>query len=106
MRAGNVVFLTGQLGRAPGTRELVPGGIGPETRQALENIDALLEEIGLTSRDVVKCTVFLADIADYAPMNEVYRSYFAEDPPARSAFAVRAMALGARVEIECIAAID
>jgi reactive intermediate/imine deaminase len=104
IRTGNLVFLSGQIGVRPGTLEIVEGGIQAETRQTLENIRLLLEEIGLGLEDVVKCTVFLVDMEDYAPMNEVYREYFSEDPPARSALAATGLALGARVEIECIAA--
>lgn len=104
VRTGNLVFLSGQIGNRPGTLELVPGGIEAETEQTLTGIRTLLEEIGLTMADVVKCTVFLADIADYEAMNRVYARYFPEDPPARSTLAASGLALGARVEIECIAA--
>ncbi len=104
VRTGNLVFLSGQIGNKPGTLELVPGGIGPETEQTLTNIKTLLEKIGLSMDDVVKCTVFLADIDDYKAMNEVYARFFPKDPPARSAFATTGLALGARTEIECIAA--
>jgi 2-iminobutanoate/2-iminopropanoate deaminase len=104
VRTGNLVFLSGQIGNVPGTLELVPGGIGPETEQTLTGIRTLLEGIGLSMADVVKCTVFLADIADYQAMNEVYARFFPEDPPARSTLAASGLALGARVEIECVAA--
>ena len=104
VRTGNLVFLSGQIGNRPGTLELVPGGIGPETEQTLSGIRTLLEELGLSLADVVKCTVFLADIADYPAMNEVYARFFPKDPPARSTLAARGLALGARIEIECIAA--
>jgi 2-iminobutanoate/2-iminopropanoate deaminase len=104
IRTGNLVFLSGQIGVRPGTREIVDGGIEAETRQTLENIRSLLEEIGLGMEDVVKCSVFLTNMEDYAPMNEVYLEYFPQDPPARSALAATGLALGARVEIECIAA--
>jgi reactive intermediate/imine deaminase len=103
VRAGDFIFLSGQIGNLPGKRELVPGGIGPETRQTLEGIQRTLTEAGSSLERVVKCTVFLADIADYAAMNEVYRSFFPKDPPARSTAAAGGLALGARVEIECIA---
>lgn len=105
VRTGNLVFLSGQIGNRPGTLELVPGGIGPETEQTLTGIRDLLGEIGLGMEDVVKCTVFLADIDDYQAMNEVYARFFPEDPPARSTLAASGLALGARIEIECIAAI-
>jgi 2-iminobutanoate/2-iminopropanoate deaminase len=106
VRSGDLLFLSGALGALQGTDTptLVEGGIGPETRQTMENIRAVLEAAGLTMEDLVKCTVFLADIADYAAMNEVYVEYFPFDPPARSALATSGLALGARVEIECIAA--
>ncbi len=104
VRTGNIVFLSGQIGVQPGTLELVPGGIEPETTQTLEHIKAVLEGIGLGMEDVVKCTVFLVDMRDYGTMNEVYASYFPTDPPARSTVAGSGLALGARVEIECIAA--
>lgn len=103
VRVGDLVYLSGQIGVRPGTRELAPGGIGPETRQTMENIKQVLEYVGSGLDRVVKCTVFLADIADYAAMNDVYRSYFPTEPPARSALAASGLALGAAVEIECIA---
>jgi reactive intermediate/imine deaminase len=77
--------------------------VGPETRQTLENIKATLEYAGSSMERVVKCTVFLKDIADYAAMNEVYASYFPQDPPARSTVAGSGLALNAQVEIECMA---
>jgi len=104
IRAGGLIFLSGQIGNVPGTRTLVPGGISAETRQAMENIGVVLQAAGSSWSRVVKCTVFLLDIADYAAMNAVYASYFPRDPPARSTLAASGLALGARVEIECIAA--
>lgn len=103
VRAGDLLFLSGQVGNRPGTLELVEGGIQAETRQTLEKIRATLEEAGASMDDVVKCTVFLADIAEWEAMNEVYREFFASDPPARSAMGASGLALDARVEIECIA---
>jgi 2-iminobutanoate/2-iminopropanoate deaminase len=103
VRVGNMLYLSGQVGLQPGTRAVVPGGIGPETRQALENIQQVLAAAGSSMDRVVKCTVFLKDIADYAAMNQVYATFFPKDPPARSAVAGSGLALGARVEIECIA---
>jgi reactive intermediate/imine deaminase len=105
VRVGNLLFLSGQIGNRPGTTTLVPGGIAAETRQALENIRSVLEHAGSSLDQVVKCTVFLADIADYQAMNAVYREYFPVDPPARSTVAGSGLALGARVEIECMAAV-
>jgi 2-iminobutanoate/2-iminopropanoate deaminase len=103
VRVGNMLYLSGQVGVKPGTREVVAGGIGPETQQALENIKRVLQSAGSSMDRVVKCTVFLKDIADYAAMNQVYATFFPKDPPARSAMAGSGLALGARVEIECIA---
>ena len=102
VRAGDLLFVSGKLGIPPGTRGLVDGGIGPETRQTLENIKATLERLGSGMDRVAKCTVFLADMAEWPAMNEVYRTFFTH-PPARSAVAVSGLALDARVEIECIA---
>jgi reactive intermediate/imine deaminase len=83
----------------------VPGGIVPETRRTLENIRGILEAAGSSLDRVVKCTVYLADIGDFAAMNEVYASFFPSDPPARSTIAGSGLALGARVEIECLATV-
>jgi len=105
VRTGNLIYLSGQIGNLPGTRQLAPGGIAAETRQAMENIRTVLTAAGTDFAHVVKCTVFLVDIADYAAMNEVYASYFPASPPARSTVAGSGLALGARVEIECIAAV-
>jgi len=106
VRTGDLLFLSGSLGAIPGVNppQLVEGGVEAETRQTFENIKEVLDAAGLTFHDVVKCTVFLADIADYAAVNSVYVEYWNGDPPARSAIAGSGLALGARVEIECIAA--
>jgi reactive intermediate/imine deaminase len=106
VRVGNTLYLSGQLGNLPGTMNLVSGGIVPETKQTLENIKATLEGHGSGLDKVVKCTVFMADIDELPKMNEVYRTYFTRNPPARSAVAGSGLALGARVEIECIAVVD
>jgi 2-iminobutanoate/2-iminopropanoate deaminase len=103
VRAGNIVFLSGMLG-TDSTGRLAAGGVGPETRQTLENIKAALARNGLTMNDVVKCTVFLADIAEWGAMNQVYATYFPESKPARSAVGGTGLVRNARVEIECIAA--
>lgn len=106
VRVGDLLFLAGKIGRTPGARSLAPGGVRGETRQALENIREVLERRGSGLDRVVKCTVFLADIAEWAAMNEVYTTFFPSDPPARSAMGVGGLALGARVEIECIAVVE
>lgn len=102
VRVGDTLYLSGALGIKD--RKLAAGGIGPETAQALENIKASLAEHDLGMEDVVKCTVFLADIADFSAMNEVYMQAFAPPRPARSALGVSGLALQAKVEIECLAA--
>ena len=106
VRVGHLLFLSGKIGNIPGTMELAAGGIQGETRQTLENIKASLERHGSSLGEVVKCTVFLADISEWAAMNEVYVEYFPVDPPARSALGSSGLALGARTEIECIATVD
>jgi 2-iminobutanoate/2-iminopropanoate deaminase len=103
VRVGDLLFLSGQIGTDASGR-LVPGGIQPETRQTLENIRAELRRNGLGMGQVAKCTVFLADIAEWGRMNEVYATFFPGPKPARSAAGASGLALGARVEIECIAA--
>lgn len=100
---GNIVFCSGQIPVDPATG-LMPEGITAQTEQAIANVKALLKSIGLGLENVVKTTVFLADIADFAAMNEVYASHFAEPYPARSAVAVKDLPKGAMVEVEVIAA--
>lgn len=100
-RAGDLVFVSGQVAFGPDGR-LVPGGIDAETRQTLDNIAAALAEAGATLDDVVKLTVFLADLDEFAPFNAAFRDYFPASPPARTTVAAGLM-LGARVEIEAIA---
>ena len=104
-RVGNLLFLAGQIGNTPGTRQLGDTGAAGQTRQALENIKTVLAAAGSSLERVVKCTVFLTNIADYQAMNTVYATYFPKDPPARSTVAGSGLALGARVEIECIATV-
>ncbi len=106
VRVGDTLYLSGQVGINPGTSVLAPGGIAGETRQALENIRDILERNGSSLDRVAKCTVFLADIAEWSAMNDVYRTFFPVNPPARSALGVSGLALGARVEIECLAIVD
>ncbi len=103
VRVGNMLYLSGQIGNVPGTRQLADTGIAGQTRQALENIKGVLASAGSSLDRAVKCTVFLTDIKDYAAMNGVYATFFPKDPPARSTVAGSGLALGARVEIECLA---
>lgn len=106
VRVGNMLYLAGKLGNLPGSMQLAEGGIEGETRQTMEHIKAALEKYGSSLEQVVKCTVFLADIDEWAAMNEVYKTYFPTNRPARSALGVNGLALGARVEIECLATVD
>ena len=104
IQAGNMVYTSGQIPIAPATGSFVEGGIREQTRQSLSNVRAILEEAGLSMGSVVKTTVFMADMNDFAAMNEVYAEFFTEPYPARSAVAVRTLPKGALVEIEVIAA--
>jgi 2-iminobutanoate/2-iminopropanoate deaminase len=103
VQVGGTLYLSGQVGIVPGTNGLVPGGIAPEARQAMTNIKTTLATYGYSLDDVVKCTVMLADIEEWATFNEVYKTFFSAHYPARSAFGASGLALGARVEVECIA---
>lgn len=104
IRSGLFVFCSGQVPLDPASGALVAGGVEDQTERALENLVAVLGAAGLSLADVVKTTVFLVSMDDFAAMNEVYARYFTEDPPARSTVAVAALPKGARVEIEAIAA--
>jgi reactive intermediate/imine deaminase len=103
VRHGDTLYLSGQVGIAPGTMKLVPGGIRAEAAQALANIRTILEANDRSLQDVVRCTVMLADMADWPAFNEVWRGVFQKPFPARSAFGASGLALGARVEVECTA---
>jgi len=103
VRVGDTLYLSGQIGIQPGTLKLVPGGIGAESRQAMSNIRTSLEAHGYSMSDVVKCTVMLADIAKWGDFNEVYKTFFSGHFPARSALGTSGLALGAQVEVECMA---
>ena len=103
IEANGMVFVSGQLPVDPATGEFAEGGIKELTRQSLTNMKNILAEAGLTMANVVKTTVFLADMADFAAMNEVYASFFEGVAPARSAVAVKILPKNALVEIECIA---
>lgn len=103
IKVGGLVFVSGQLPIDPATGAFAEGGIKELTRQSLTNMKAILEEAGTSMANVVKTTVFLADMSDFAAMNEVYAEFFAAPFPARSAVAVKTLPKGALVEIECIA---
>jgi 2-iminobutanoate/2-iminopropanoate deaminase len=103
VRIGDFVVFSGQVGTKPGTLDLVPGGIEAEARQTLENLRLTLAEYGLSLRDVVRVQVMLADMVDWQKFNDVYREFFSEPWPARSAFGANGLALSARVEIEVFA---
>jgi 2-iminobutanoate/2-iminopropanoate deaminase len=105
VRVGDLLFLSGQIGTLPGTTTLVAGGIEAETRQTMENIRDVLAKVGSSLDRVAKCTVMMADMAEWSRMNTVYITFFPGHKPARSALGASGLALGARVEIECIAAV-
>lgn len=99
--SGDTIFLSGHLGRLPGSSDYPDGGIGPQTTQTLENIGATLATVGASHGDLVRCQVFLADITDFAEMNAAYRKFFPSAPPARTTVAVAGLAANADIEIEC-----
>ena len=103
VRIGRLVIMSGMLGIKPHTLELAAGGLDGQTRQTLENLRSVLAAHGMSLRDVVRVQVMLADIADWPRFNEIYREYFSEPFPARSAFGTTGLALGARVEVEAFA---
>lgn len=103
IRAGELFFSAGQIGLEPRTGELVEGGIGPETRRVLANLEAVLEAAGLGLGDVVKTTVYLVDLSEFAAMNEIYAEAFSSPHPARSTVQVARLPRDARVEIEVVA---
>ena len=100
---GQLVFVSGQVPIDPATGKVVVGDIRAEARQSLTNVAAVLGAAGCSTSDVVKTTVYLTDMGDFAAVNEVYESFFSRPYPARSAVAVKALPKGARVEVECIA---
>lgn len=103
VRVGDTLYLSGQIGIQPGTFKLVPGGLKEEAKQTMTNIKTSLEAHGFSMRDIVKCTVMIADISKWGDFNEVYKTFFAAPYPARSAFGANGLAVGAQVEVECIA---
>lgn len=105
IKVGNLIYTSGQIPIDPATGALVAGGIKEQTRQSLLNVQAILKEAGISMSSVVKTTVFMADMNDFADMNTVYAEFFTEPYPARSAVAVKALPKGALVEIEVVAAV-
>ena len=105
IRVGNLIYTSGQIPINPATGQFVEGGIKEQTRQSLTNVKAILEEAGTSMASVIKTTVFMADMADFADMNAVYAEFFTEPFPARSAVAVKTLPKGALVEIEVVAGI-
>lgn len=103
VRAGDLLIVSGEIGSLPGKMALAPGGITGQARQAIENVRSILRRHGTTLRDVVACTVFLADMKDWPAFNTVYKEYFKPPFPARSATGASGIALGARVELQCTA---
>ena len=103
VEANGMLFVSGQVPIDPSTGKVVEGGISEQTRQVLKNIGAILDEAGYTYDQVVKSTCFLSDMKDFAAMNEIYASFYKENPPARAAFAVKELPLGVMIEIETIA---
>ena len=103
IQVGNLVYTSGQIPIDPSTGAFVEGGIKEQTRQSLTNVKAILEEVGLSMNNVVKTTVFMSDMNDFAEMNSIYAEFFSEPYPARSAIAVKTLPKGALVEIEVIA---
>ncbi len=102
VQVGDMLFLAGQIGTAPGSRTVVPGGIDAETKQVMDNIGAVLRRRGLGYDSLVKCTVMLADMKDWPAFNKIYATYFKKGRyPARSALGVNGLALGAKIELEC-----
>lgn len=103
VQVGEVLYLSGQIAVVPGTLEMVPGGIKAQSHQVMKNIRQVLNHAGLDMNDVFKCTVMLADMDDWPAFNEIYASYFSDGFPARSAFGAAGLAVGARLEVECMA---
>ena len=102
VEVNNMLFVSGQIAVDPLTTKLVEGGIEGQTRQVLKNLKNVIDKAGYTMENVVKCTVLLQDISFYAPMNQIYMEFFPKDPPARMAFAVKDLPMGALIEIDAI----
>ena len=107
VRFDHVVFVAGVLGQKPGTRELVSAEFEPQCRQALENLKASVEAAGSTLDKVLKCTVYITDVADFPAFNKLYTEYFPHDPPARSSVVVKELVVaGAKLEIDCVTCVE
>ena len=106
VQVGNLVFLSGQIALDPQTGQIVPGGVTEETRQVLDNLGAVLAAASASFKEVVKVTVYLADIGEFQAFNEVYAKYFTEEPPARVTIAAAGLPRNARVEIEAVALVE
>jgi len=102
VEAGNMLFVSGQIAVDQATGKLVEGGIEAQTRQVLKNLKNVIEKAGYSMENTVKCTVLLQDISFYAPMNQIYMEFFPVDPPARMAFAVKDLPMGALIEIDAV----
>ena len=100
---GNLIFLSGQIGIDPNSGNIVAGGVAVETRQVMANIRAVLEKANLTLANIIKTTIFLANLADFTEVNQIYAEYFTKDFPARSTVEVKALPKGVKIEIEAIA---
>jgi len=105
IRSGAYVFCSGQVALDPETGELVEGSVADQTRKAMDSLEAVLEAAGVGFDSVVKVTAYLTDINDFPEFNDVYGSYFGSDPPARATVGVASLPKGARVEVECVAAV-
>jgi 2-iminobutanoate/2-iminopropanoate deaminase len=106
VRSGNFLFCSGQIPLDPKSGQIVSGDIATQTRRVLDNVEAVLKAEGLTFENIVKTTIFLTDLGDFQTVNEIYGSYFKQQPPARSTVQVSALPKGAKVEIEVIAVAD
>lgn len=104
VEAGGFVFVSGQIPLDPATGRMVEGDITTQTRRVMDNVGAILRAAGLGFADIVKCTIFLADMADFPAVNEAYAAYFPQNPPARACIQAAALPKGARIEIEAVAA--
>jgi len=98
-----MVYVSGQVALVPGTKDFAAEDVGGQTEQVMKNLEAILKEAGSDFGKVVKCTILLADMADFGVVNEIYGKRFPVDPPARATFAVKGLPLGALVEIDCVA---